>query len=79
MSTNYLLFRQRRSVRSCEKGERHPDDVDALLGLVSYTPEGFSAYAALKPGGCSVSQLSAAGDGPGGRTIVMAMPSPENL
>jgi hypothetical protein len=49
----------------CEKGERHPDDIDALLGLVSYTPEGFSAYTALKPGGCSVSQLSAAGDGPG--------------
>jgi hypothetical protein len=23
----------------CEKGERHPDDIDALLGLVSYTPK----------------------------------------
>jgi hypothetical protein len=65
-------------VRSCEKGERHPDDIDALLLPRLLYPEGFSAYTALKPGGCSVSQLSAAGDGPG-RTNVMAMPSLENL
>src|SRR5215204_1151677 len=30
--------------------ERHPDGIDALLDLVSYTPDGFDAYAAaLKP------------------------------
>ena len=59
--------------------ERHLDGVDALLDLVSYTPEGFDAYAAaLKPGGRGASTLSAAGDGPG-RTNVGAVPSPENL
>jgi len=59
--------------------ERQPDGVDALLDLVSYTPDGFNAYAAaLKPGGRGASPLSAAGDEPG-RTNVMAVPSPENL
>jgi NADPH:quinone reductase-like Zn-dependent oxidoreductase len=43
--------------------ERHPDGVDALLDVVSYTPEGFNTYAA--------------GDGPG-RTNVMAVPTLEN-
>jgi NADPH:quinone reductase len=59
--------------------ERHPDGVDALLDVVSYTPEGFNTYAAaLKPGGRGATPLSAAGDGPG-RTNVMAVPTPENL
>jgi NADPH2:quinone reductase len=59
--------------------ERHPDGVDALLDLVSYTPDGFNTYAAaLKPDGRGASPNSAAGDGPG-RTNVMAAPSPENL
>jgi NADPH:quinone reductase-like Zn-dependent oxidoreductase len=59
--------------------ERHPDGIDALLDLVSYTLEGFDANAAaLKPGGRGASPNSAAGDEPG-RTNVMAVPSPENL
>jgi NADPH:quinone reductase-like Zn-dependent oxidoreductase len=59
--------------------ERHPDGVDALLDVVSYTPEGFNTYAAaLKPGGRGATPLSAAGDGPG-RTNVMAVPTLENL
>jgi NADPH:quinone reductase len=59
--------------------KRHPDGVDALLDLVSYTPEGFNTYAAaLKPGGRGASPNSAAGDGPG-RTNVMAVPTPKNL
>jgi len=59
--------------------ERHPDGVDALLDVVSYTPEGFDANAAaLKKDGRGASPLSAAGDGPG-RTNVMAVPTPENL
>src|SRR5215203_6450149 len=59
--------------------ERHPDGVDALLDVVSYTPEGFDAdAAALKKDGRGASPLSAAGDGPG-RTNVMAVPTPENL
>jgi NADPH:quinone reductase-like Zn-dependent oxidoreductase len=59
--------------------ERHPDGVDALLDLVSYTPEGFNVYAAaLKPGGRGASPNSAACEEPG-RTNVMAVPSPENL
>jgi NADPH2:quinone reductase len=59
--------------------ERHPDGVDALLDLVSYTPEDFNVYAAaLKPVGRGASPNSAAGDEPG-RTNVMAVPSPENL
>jgi NADPH2:quinone reductase len=53
--------------------------VDALLDLVSYSPDGFEANAAtLKPGGRGATPLGAAGDGPG-RTNVMAVPSPENL
>jgi NADPH2:quinone reductase len=59
--------------------ERHPDGVDALLDVVSYTPDALDAYAvALKPGGRAASPNSAAGDGPG-RTNVMASPTPENL
>jgi NADPH:quinone reductase len=58
--------------------ERHPDGIDTLLDLVSYTPDGFDAYAALKPGGRGASLNGAAGDG-AGRTNVMAVPIPENL
>jgi NADPH2:quinone reductase len=59
--------------------ERHPDGVDALLELVSYTPDGFNAHAAaLKADGRGASPLSAAGDAPG-RTNIMAAPTPENL
>jgi NADPH2:quinone reductase len=60
-------------------GERHPDGVDALLDVVSYTPDDFEANAAaLKPGGRGASSVGAAGDGPG-RTNIVAVPSPENL
>ena len=59
--------------------QQHPDGVDALLDLVSYTPDDFEANAAaLKPGGRGASPVGAAGDGPG-RTNIMAVPSPENL
>ena len=59
--------------------QRHPDGVDALLDLVSYSPDAFNAHAAaLKPGGRAASPLSAAGDGPG-RTNVMATPTTEKL
>jgi NADPH:quinone reductase-like Zn-dependent oxidoreductase len=59
--------------------ERHPDGVDALLDLVSYTPDEFDASAAaLRDGGRGVSPIGAAGDGEG-RTKVMSAPSPENL
>ena len=59
--------------------ERHPDGVDALLDLVSSTPDALAAYAAaLGDGGLAVSSVGAAGDGPG-RVNVGAVPSPENL
>lgn len=52
---------------------------DALIDLVSYSPDGFERYAAfLKPGGPAASALRAAGEGPG-RTNVAAIPAPENL
>jgi NADPH:quinone reductase-like Zn-dependent oxidoreductase len=58
---------------------RHPEGIDALLDLVSYSPDDFNANAAaLKPDGRGATPLSAAGDGPG-RTNVMATPTPENL
>jgi NADPH:quinone reductase-like Zn-dependent oxidoreductase len=56
--------------------DRHPDGVDALLDLVSYTPGAFDA--ALKDGARVASPNGAAGDGPG-RTNVMASPRTENL
>jgi NADPH:quinone reductase len=59
--------------------ERHPDGVDALLDVVSYTPDEFNANAAaLKPGGRGASPNGAAGDGPG-RANVMSVSTPENL
>jgi NADPH:quinone reductase len=55
------------------------DGVDALLDVVSYTPEALGVYeAALKPGGRVASPIGAAGDGPG-RTNVMALPTAANL
>jgi NADPH:quinone reductase len=59
--------------------QRHPNGVNALLDVVSYTPDDFEANAAaLKPGGRGASPVGAAGDGPG-RTNIVAVPSPENL
>jgi NADPH:quinone reductase-like Zn-dependent oxidoreductase len=54
--------------------EAHPDGVDALLDLVSPTPDG----SLLKGGGRLASPLGAAGDGPG-RFNITAQPTPENL
>jgi NADPH:quinone reductase-like Zn-dependent oxidoreductase len=56
--------------------DRHPDGVDALLDLVSYTPGTYDA--ALKDGARVASPTNAAGDGPG-RTNVMAIPTPDHL
>ena len=53
-----------------------PTGVDAVLDLVSYTPDLIDA--AVTPGGRAASPNSAAGDGPG-RTNAMAVPSRENL
>jgi NADPH:quinone reductase len=59
--------------------ELHADGVDALLDLVSYTPDGFDAYAAaLRSGGRAASTNGAAGDG-AGRANIVAAPTPENL
>jgi NADPH:quinone reductase-like Zn-dependent oxidoreductase len=57
----------------------HPDGVDAILDVVSYTPEAFGAYAlALTDGGHAASPLGAVGDAPGHHAI-MAMPDPAAL
>ncbi len=59
--------------------QAHPQGVDAVLDLVSYSTDDFDSYAAaLKPGGRGASPLSAAGDGPG-RANIMAVSSPDNL
>lgn len=52
----------------------HPDGVDAVLDLVSYTPDA----SPLKDGGRLASSLGAAGEGPG-RFNLMAEPTPANL
>lgn len=54
--------------------ERFPDGVDALLDLVSFTPDA----SLLRDGGRLASPLGAAGEGPG-RANVMAAPTTENL
>lgn len=54
--------------------EQHPEGVDAILDLVSFTPDD----SVLKKGGRLASTLGAAGEGPG-RTNLMAIPSPPNL
>lgn len=59
--------------------ERHPDGVDALLDLVSRSPEELNAYAAVvRDGGRIASSAGAAGQGPG-RSNVGALPGRENL
>jgi NADPH:quinone reductase len=59
--------------------ERSPDGVDALLDLVSRSPEELNGYAAVvRDGGRIASSAGAAGDGPG-RTNVGALPGPEPL
>jgi NADPH:quinone reductase len=59
--------------------ERYPDGVDALLDLVSQSPEELNASAAVvHDGGRIASSVGAAGDGPG-RTNVSALPGRENL
>jgi NADPH:quinone reductase-like Zn-dependent oxidoreductase len=59
--------------------DRHPEGVDALLDVVSGTPEEFEANAAvLKDGGRGASVLGAAGDDPG-RTNVMGSAEPANM
>jgi len=54
--------------------EAHPDGVDAILDLVSPTPDA----SVLKEGGRLASTLGAAGEGPG-RFNLMAEPTPANL
>lgn len=54
--------------------ESHPDGVDALLDVVSRTPDA----SPLEEGGRLASPLGAAGEGPG-RFNVMAQPTPANL
>jgi len=54
--------------------ERHPEGVDALLDLVSPTPDA----SVLKPNARLASPLGAAGEGPG-RTNLMASPTAANL
>jgi NADPH2:quinone reductase len=57
-----------------ERGSRPPDAVDALIDLVSYTPDDFGVHAAaLKPGGRAASPLPGVGDGPG-RFPIMSTP-----
>jgi NADPH:quinone reductase-like Zn-dependent oxidoreductase len=59
--------------------ERHPDGVDALLDLVSQSPDQLNAYAAVvRDGGRIASSVSAAGEGPG-RSNVAAVPTAEQL
>jgi NADPH:quinone reductase-like Zn-dependent oxidoreductase len=52
----------------------HPDGVDALLDVVSFTPDA----SVLKKGGRLASSLGAAGEGIG-RFNLVASPSPSNL
>ncbi len=54
--------------------EAHPDGVDAVLDVVSPTPDA----SLLKEGGRLASPLGGAGEGPG-RINIMAKPTPANL
>ncbi len=59
--------------------ETHPDGVDAIVDLVSYSEEAFGAYAAaLRPDGRAASPLGAVGEGPG-RFAIVASPDPAAL
>ena len=53
--------------------EAHPDGVDAVIDLVSYTPDAFDQYAAaLKLDGGAASPLPGVGEGPGRFPITAA-------
>jgi NADPH2:quinone reductase len=54
--------------------DRHPEGVDAILDVVSFTP----SDSLLREGGRLASALGAAGEGPG-RANLVAQPTPENL
>ena len=57
----------------------HPDGVDAVIDLISYTPDAFGVYAAaLKPDGRASSPVGGVEAGPG-RFPVMAQPDPAAL
>jgi len=57
----------------------HRGGIDAIVDLVSYTPDAFAAYAAaLKTGGRASSPLPGVGDGEG-RFAIMATPDPAAL
>lgn len=59
--------------------EGHPAGVDAIIDVVSFTPDAFAAYApALKDGGSAASPVGGAGDGPG-RHMIMASSDPAAL
>jgi NADPH:quinone reductase-like Zn-dependent oxidoreductase len=59
--------------------QNHPDGVDALIDLVSFTTDAFAAYAAaLKEGGHTASPLPGIGEG-AGRFPIMATPDPSAL
>src|SRR5215207_8795754 len=59
--------------------ERFPEGVDALLDLVTQSPDQLNACAVLvRDGGRIASSVGAAGDGPG-RTNISALPGRENL
>ena len=52
-------------------------EVDALIDLVSYTPDAYEAFAAaLRDGGRAASPVSGIGEGPG-RTPIFAVADPE--
>jgi NADPH:quinone reductase len=77
LGTAEVLDRNADSVAAVR--ERYPDSVDALLDLVSATPDALNAYAAVvRDGGRIASSVGAAGQGPG-RTNVSALPGPEPL
>lgn len=61
-------------VRELVERDARPDGVDAILDVVSFTPD----TSPLKESGRLASPLGAAGDGPG-RFNVMAEPTPANL
>jgi NADPH2:quinone reductase len=61
-------------VREVVDRDARPDDVDAILDVVSFTPD----TSPLKEGGRLASPLGAAGEEPG-RFNVMAEPTPANL
>ena len=57
----------------------HPDGVDAVIDLISYTPDAFGVYAAaLKPDGRASSPVGGVEAGPG-RSPVMSQPDPAAL